>query len=33
MTGIKWFLESMGIGMVGDSGAAMKELLGRGNEN
>jgi hypothetical protein len=27
------FLKSVGIGMVGDSGAAMKELLGRGNEN
>jgi hypothetical protein len=27
------FLKSVGIGMVGDSEAAMKELLGRGNEN
>jgi Arc/MetJ-type ribon-helix-helix transcriptional regulator len=27
------FLKSVGIGMVGDSGAAMKELLGCGNEN
>ena len=27
------FLKSVGVGMVGDSGAAMKELLGRGNEN
>ena len=27
------FLKSVGMGMVGDSEAAMKELLGRGNEN
>lgn len=27
------FLKSVGMGMVGDSQAAMKELLGRGNEN
>jgi hypothetical protein len=27
------FLKSVGMGMIGDSQAAMKELLGRGNEN
>ena len=27
------FLKTVGMGMVGDSEAAMKELLGRGNEN
>jgi len=27
------FLKTVGISMVGDSGAAMKELLGRGNED